>query len=81
MPYDESKVDEAVLADLYLSAWQQEGTTFAWKGIDWEATARLHGRGLIVDPRNKSKSLVFTEEGAALARAAAEKLFAVRPAP
>jgi Domain of unknown function (DUF6429) len=75
MRYDESKIDEAVLAVLYLTAWEEHGTTRAWKGVDWEATARLHERGLIGDPRNKDKSILFTDEGAALARAAAERLF------
>jgi hypothetical protein len=81
MPYDEAKVDEAVLAVLYLTAWQDRGVTFAWKAVDWEVTARLFGRGLIDDPRSKSRSLVFTDEGAALARVAAQKLFAIRSAP
>ena len=75
MRYDEAKVDEAVLAVLYLTAWEEHGTTRVWKAVDWGVTARLHERGLIDDPRNKNKSLLFTDEGAALARAAAEKLF------
>jgi hypothetical protein len=75
MRYDESRIDEAVLAVLYLTAWEEHGSTRAWKGVDWEVTARLHARGLIDDPRNKSKSILFTDEGAALARAVAERLF------
>jgi hypothetical protein len=75
MRYDEALIDEAVLAVLYLTAWQEHGLTRAWKGVDWEATNRLHERGLIDDPKSKSKSVIFTEEGLALARAAAERLF------
>jgi Domain of unknown function (DUF6429) len=75
MRYDEALIDEAVLAVLYLTAWEEHGLTRAWKGIDWEATNRLHLRGLIDDPKSKSKSITFTEEGLALARAAAERLF------
>jgi hypothetical protein len=75
MRYDETMIDEAVLAVLYLTAWEEHGLTRAWKGIDWEAAKRLHERGLIADPRSKSKSVVFTGEGLALARAAAERLF------
>jgi hypothetical protein len=75
MQYDESKIDEVVLAVLYLTAWEDHGATRAWKGVDWEATSRLHARGLIDDPRNKNKSVLFTEEGVRLALAAAERLF------
>ncbi|WP_112908473.1 DUF6429 family protein [Rhizobium leguminosarum] len=35
----------------------------AWKGFDWATTDRLHEKGLICDPVNKSKSLVLTDEG------------------
>jgi hypothetical protein len=37
MRYDEEKIDEAVLAVLYLTAWEEHGLTRAWKGIDWDA--------------------------------------------
>lgn len=75
MHYDEAKVDEAVLAVLYLTAFEEHGVTRGWKSLDWEATNRLFERGLIDDPRNRNNSVVFSEEGAALAKAAAEKLF------
>ena len=75
MRYDEAKIDEAVLAVLYLTAWEEHGLTRAWKGIDWSASNRLYERGLIDDPQNKNKSIAFTEAGLALARAAAERLF------
>ena len=35
----------------------------AWKGFDWDALDRLYEKGLIGDPVNKAKSVVFTEEG------------------
>jgi hypothetical protein len=79
MPYDTAKIDEAVLAVLYLTAWEEHGLTRAWKGIDWGASSRLHERGLIDDPRNKNKSVIFTEEGLALARVSAERLFSSVP--
>jgi hypothetical protein len=79
MRYDEAKIDEAVLAVLYLTAWEEHGLTRAWKGIDWNVSNRLHERGLIDDPQNKNKSISFTEEGLALARAAAERLFSSEP--
>src|ERR1700676_5758708 len=74
MRYDEAKIDEVVLAVLYLTAWEEHGLTRAWKGIDWEASNRLHERGLIDDPKNKNKSVIFTEEGLAVARASGERL-------
>ena len=79
MRYDETKIDEAVLAVLYLTAWEEHGLSLAWKGIDWHASNRLHQRGLIDDPKNMNKSVVFTEEGLALARASAERLFSSGP--
>ena len=75
MRYEAARIDEAVLAVLYPTAWEEYGLTRAWKGVDWEATNRLHDRGLIDDPTSKNQSVVFTDEGLARARAAAEKLF------
>jgi hypothetical protein len=79
MRYDEAKIDEAVLAVLYLTAWEEHGVTRAWKAIDWDASNRLRERGLIDDPKNKNKSVIFTEKGLALARASAERLFSSEP--
>ncbi|HEY4749228.1 MAG TPA: DUF6429 family protein [Steroidobacteraceae bacterium] len=79
MRYDEAKIDEAVLAVFYLTAWEERGLTRAWKGIDWSASNRLRERGLIDDPQNKNKSIAFTENGLALARAAAQRLFSSEP--
>jgi len=66
MRYGEAMIDEAVLAVLYLTAWEERGLTRVCKGIDWEAANRLHERGLIDDPKSKSKSVIFIEEGLAL---------------
>ena len=71
MDYDEDKVDEAVLALLYLTMWDDRPATRAWKGHDWAAMDRLHRRGYIADPRGKAKSVVITEEG----RIQSEQLF------
>jgi hypothetical protein len=70
MALDTDKIDEAVLALLFLTRhdhWR------AWKGFDWDALSRLHAKGMIADPVNKAKSVVFTEEG--LKRA--EELFRI----
>jgi hypothetical protein len=72
MELDTNKIDEAVLALLYLGV--HDGAR-AWKGFDWDAMDRLHERGYITDPRGKAKSIVFTEEGLERARTLLEKLF------
>lgn len=65
MEYDVEKVDEMVLALLYLTHFQQKKNFpyQAWKGHDWEALDRLHEKGYIGDPKNKNKSIVFSDEG------------------
>ena len=73
MEIDTAKVDEAVLAVLYLTLHDR---VVAWKGIDWEVMGRLHERGLIGDPVGKQKSVVFTEEGLREAERCFKKLFA-----
>ena len=75
MRYDERKIDEITLAVLYLSAFERNGATFAWKGINWDATSPLFERGFIDDPKGKAKSILFTDEGLARAKAAADKHF------
>ena len=72
MELDTSKIDEAVLALLYLGL--HDGAR-AWKGFDWEAMNRLHEQGYITDPRGKAKSVVFTEEGLERAKQLVEKRF------
>lgn len=68
MDIDEDKIDDAVLALLWLTLHDER---YAWKGFDWATTDRLHKKGMIGDPVNKSKLLVLTDEG--LERS--EKLF------
>lgn len=72
MKLDNDKIDEAVLALMYLGLHQQAR---AWKGFDWEAMNRLYERGMICDPRSKAKSVIFTDEGLAESRRLLEKLF------
>ena len=73
--YDEQTVDDAVLALLHLTAFDDHGVTRAWKTFDWAALDRLHERGLISDPKSKAKSIVFSEEGARLAAELFERRF------
>ena len=71
MEYDKDKVDEMVLALLHLTSSRAHGIVRAWKGHDWDALDRLHQKGLISDPKSKSKSVVLSEDGARTA----EELF------
>lgn len=60
MEIDTDRIDQAVLALLYLGLhdrWR------AWKSFDWDAMDRLYQKELISDPVGKAKSVVFTEEG------------------
>jgi hypothetical protein len=63
--YDREKVDEMVLALMYLTL---HDSSRAWKGFDWDTLDRLYEKGWIDNPRSKAKSVLFTEEG--LARSA-----------
>jgi Domain of unknown function (DUF6429) len=54
MDYDEGKVDEMVLALLYLTSFTEQGFVRAWKGHDWDALNRLHESGLISDPKDSN---------------------------
>ena len=76
MELDTDKIDEAVLALLYLGLHEEAR---AWKGFDWEAMDRLHQQGFISDPRSKAKSVVFTDEGLQRAESLLEKLFGKPP--
>jgi hypothetical protein len=78
MQHDPERVEEAVLAVLSLTMHQDGPGMRAWKGLDWDALNRLYERGLIADPRNKNKSVMFTDEGAQEARAAADRVFGRR---
>ena len=65
MQIDEDKIDDAVLALLQLTAFEDYGNTRSWKGLDRDALLRLHQKGYISDPRSKAKSVLLTEEGTA----------------
>jgi len=75
MDYDTDKVDEAVLALLYLTL--HDGVR-AWKSFDWEAMNRLYEKGHISNPVGKAKSVVFTQEGLREAERLFQQLFGQR---
>ncbi len=72
MDLDHCKIDDAVLALLRLGLHDEYR---AWKGFDWDALARLHAKGLIGNPRGKTKSVVFTEEGLAQSEVLLQRQF------
>ena len=77
-PVDTDRIDDAVLALLFLGACGEDrfsGALRAWKSFDWAAMDRLHQKGLIGDPVGKAKSVWLTEEGAKRAEALFDQLF------
>jgi len=76
MEYDKDKVDEMVLALLYLTTYEERFGVRAWKGHDWTAMDRLFDKGYIHDPRSKAKSVVLTEDGVKRSRELFEQHFA-----
>ncbi len=72
MDIDTDKIDEAVLALLFLTL--HEGDR-AWKGHDWDAMERLHKKGLISNPVGRAKSVALTEEGLRESERLFKKLF------
>ena len=75
MEYSEERVDDAVLALLCLTMFEDRGITRAWKNHDWNALDRLHAKGFIGDAKSKAKSVVVTDAGRQRARLLFEKLF------
>ncbi len=72
MTLDEDRIDDAVLALLYLTLHDGDR---AWKGFDWDAMDRLHEKGMIYDPVGKTKSIEFTGEGLRRAKELFQAMF------
>lgn len=77
MDIDEDRIDDAVLALLWLTLHNERR---AWKGFDWDAMDRLYRKGLILDPKGKVKSVVLTDDGLRESERLFTELFARRPA-
>jgi hypothetical protein len=75
MDVNEEKIDEMVLALLYLTTFVDKPGLRAWKGYDWETLNRLHEKDYISNPATKAKSVVLTEAGAQRSRRLFEKYF------
>jgi hypothetical protein len=76
MEYDNNKIDDTILALMYLTTRQEKiiDDLYAyrtWKGYDRDALNRLYDKGLINNPVSKAKSVLLTEEG----RKKSEELF------
>jgi hypothetical protein len=69
---DTDKIDEAVLALLFLTL--HDGHR-AWKGHDWDVLDRLYRKGMIDNPVGKAKSVVLTDEGLSESERLFRKLF------
>jgi hypothetical protein len=78
MEYDKDKVDEMVLALLYLTSETEKYGTRAWKGQDWETMNRLHEKGYISDPKTKARSVVLSEKGVKLSKELFYKHFGIK---
>jgi uncharacterized protein DUF6429 len=72
MNIDTEKIDEAVLALLFLTL--HDGSR-AWKGLDWDALNRLYEKGFISNPISKAKSVVLTDKGLQESERLFSKLF------
>ena len=62
MRYDKDKVDELVLARMWLVMHSDGDAVRAWKGFDWDTLDRLHEKGFISDPKSKAKSVVLSNQ-------------------
>jgi len=75
MQIDTDKIDDMVLALLYLTSFEYGSGIRAWKGHDWDALNRLHEKEMISNPRGKAKSVALSDEGAKRAKELFEKYF------
>jgi len=78
MEYNKDKVDEMVLALLYLTTFKDKFGFRAWKGMDWETLDRLYEKGYIGNPKSKAKSVALSDEGARLSKELFKKYFVSR---
>ena len=78
MDFDCDRIDEAVLALLWLNVYV---AGIAWKGFDWQAMERLYKRWLISSPVGKAKSVRLTGEGLIVGQRLFRELFARRQSP
>lgn len=68
MDYDREKVDEMVLALLYLTSSPVTEGARAWKGLPLEVLNNLVQKGYISDNNSKTPILTLSAEGARLSK-------------
>jgi uncharacterized protein DUF6429 len=78
MDIDGDKLEQTVLALLYLNSFQKGTGRRAWEGFPWTVMDALHDKGYISNPATKNKSVWLSEEGAKLSEELFERLFAVK---
>jgi hypothetical protein len=78
MEYDKDKVDEMMLALLYLTSTRDQYGTRAWKGFERGTMDRLIEKGYISDPGSKSPTMTLSEEGARLSKELFFKYFVTK---
>lgn len=76
MQVDTNRIDDAVLALLWLGRHQEWR---AWKSFDWDAMDRLYEKGFISDPVGKAKSIVFSDAGLRRSEELFREMFERRP--
>jgi hypothetical protein len=77
MEYNKDKVDEMVLALMYLTTFKDEFGMRVWKELDWDVLDRLHEKGYISNPKSKAKSVGISEEAAKRSEELFKKHFGV----
>ena len=75
MEVDQEKIDDMVLALLYLTTFEDKPRLRAWKGHSWDVLDRLHQKDYISDPATKAKSVILTEDGEKRSQALFQKYF------
>ena len=75
MEVDQEKIDDMVLALLYLTTFEQKPRLRAWKSHSWDVLDRLHQKDYISDPATKAKSVLLTDAGAKRSQELFEKHF------
>jgi hypothetical protein len=77
MEYDQDKVDDMVLALMYLGMFSERSVRRAWKSFNWDALDRLHEKGYISNPKSAAKSVVVNDSGATLAESLFKQHFGI----
>ena len=77
MKFDQEKIDDMVLALLYLTSFEDHGQKRSWKNMDWDVMNRLFDKEYISDPKSKSKSIAFTETGFDRCKVLFDQYFAI----